>query len=338
MRKFPTAARILCSGIFFALAAASSAQAQAWLTFDVNGSTAVHPTAMIAGNTIVGYYLNSGSSTYSAFIRTSDGTVSAFDYYDDGSTKALSANKGGDTAGVVIDSSFNTQAFVRTAGGQFTVFSVNGARFSEATGITDKGWIAGDYTDPSTSKQMGFIRKPNGDITTFASPDGSNLAVLGINNKNSIIGTYGNHGYVRDSQGNMTTFRITANYVVPVAINTSGVIAGYYADTSGKIHGFVRPADGGNPKGFNPPVYTGVLEVTGMNDDSTVVGWSIDAQGLPHGFAVNADFKFATLNAPQGTNGTEIYAIGPDGKLAGYYHDANNDTHAVRANAAVTGF
>lgn len=337
MRRLPTAARILCGGIFLALTAASSAQAQAWLTFDVNGSTAVNPTAMIAGNTIVGYYLNPDSTTYSAFIRTSDGTVSAFDIFDDGSTKVLSANKNGDVAGSATDSSSNTQAFVRTADGQITQFTVNGASFTEATGITDRGWIAGDYIDPSTSKQMGFIRKPDGDVTTFAAPDGSNLAVRGANNKNSIIGTYGTHGYVRDANGSMTTFRITANYVVPVAINKSGVIAGYYADTNGKVHGFVRPADGSAPKGFNPPGYTGTLSVTGMNDTGIVVGWNNDGQNIPHSFALKGG-SFATLNVPQGVNGTVLTAVGPDGKMAGYYYDAENTAHAVRANAGTTGF
>jgi hypothetical protein len=336
MRHLQSTARILCSGICLALAAGSSAHAQAWLTFDVPEATTVSPVAITANNTIVGTYTMS-DSTAASFLRTSDGTLTAFNLVDGGSTQASSADRYDDIAGTV-SAVGGSQGFLRTADGQATLFSVGGATVTEATGLNDKGWIAGDYVDPSTSKRMGFLRKPDGGVKTFASPDGSDIAVRALNNKNTIVGTYGTHGFIRDAKGNITTFRLTANYIVPVAINNGGMIAGYYQDTSGKIHGFVRQSNG-TLSGFNAPSSANGNFVTGLNDSGIVVGWCKDSANLSHGFALDTSIsKSVPLNAPNGTNGTELLAIGRDGKMAGFYYDASNVAHAVRANAAQTGF
>jgi hypothetical protein len=334
MRKLHSA--ILSSGIVLALAA-SGAQAKPWKTFDVPNATVVTPTAYTAGNTIFGYYLNSDSTTWS-FIRTSDGTVTPFNLSDGGSTELLSANTSGDTAGTVFASG-GSQAFLRTADGNATLFGINGSSATEAKGMNDNDWIVGDYVDPSTSKQMAFIKRPNGKIETFAAPDGSNsITATAINNSYTVIGTYGSHGYFRDVNGNMTTFRITSTSLVPVAVNNSGAITGYYVDTNGNTHGFVRSA-AGNTSGFNAPNSGHGTFVTGMNDVGIIVGWCKDANNIPHGFALNtADTKFAALNAPDGVDGTQILAIDKTSKMIGLYFDADNTAHPVRANKGVTGF
>ncbi|MBV9991629.1 MAG: hypothetical protein JOZ72_10085 [Alphaproteobacteria bacterium] len=336
MRKSSSVVHVLCGGALLSLAAAGSAQAQAWLTFDVQGSAAVSPIAITrTGNTIVGYY-NTGTADAS-FLRTSDGVVSTFSLVDGASTRALSANRYNDIAGTVSPGP-TTQGFLRTADGLAVRFSVDGSSFTEATGINDKDLVAGDYTDTSTSKRNGFVRKPDGKVTTFASPDGTDVAVKAINNQGTVVGTYGTHGFYRNNQGVMTTFRITANYVVPVAINAGGAIAAYYADTSGKIHGLVRSSSGAL-QGFNAPNAANGSFPTGINDDGIVVGWCLDGQNVTHGFALNtATSKFAALNAPDGAKGTKLLAIGQDGKMVGFYTDAGGAQHAVRANAAITGF
>jgi hypothetical protein len=338
MRRLPTAFRLLSGGIFLALVAGSGAQAaKSWVTFDVPGATSLAPTAMGDTNTISGYYANS-DSTFGSFVRASNGALLTYNLSNDGgSTKALSANPGGDVVGVVSDGS-GAQAFLRTAAdGQTTTFSVSGASFTEATAINGADWVAGDYIDPATSKQMAYIHRPNGKVETFASPDGSAIAVNAINNQYVTVGTYGTHGYFRDNLGNMTTMRITANYIVPVAINATGAIAGYYNDNSG-THGFVRSA-AGVVHGFNAPSSAHGTFVTGLNDNGIIVGYTKDAEDVPHGFALNtATSKDVALDAPLGVNGTEILAIEKSGKMTGIYFDENNTAHGFRALATVTGF
>jgi hypothetical protein len=338
MRRLPSAFRFLSGGIFLALVAGSGAQAaKGWVTFDVPGSTSVTPTAMGDTNTISGFYADP-DSTDGSFIRASNGTLSTFNLSNDGgSTKALKANPSGDIVGVVSDNA-GSQAFLRTAAdGQATLFGVAGAKFTEATAINGSDWVAGDYIDPSTSQQMAFIHRPNGKVETFASPDGMAITVNGINNQYITVGTYGTHGYFRDNQGNMTTMRITANYIVPVAINAGGAIAGYYGDNSG-IHGFIRSA-AGVVHGFNAPSSAHGTFVAGLNDNGIIVGYTKDAEDVPHGFALNtATSKDVALDAPQGVNGTEILAIEKSGKMTGIYFDENNTAYGFRALSTVTGF
>ena len=327
----------LSGGVILALAACGGAQANPWKTFDVPGSTSVTPTAYTDGNTVFGYYGNP-DSTVSSFIKSPAGTVTTFNLADGGSTEILSANTGGDTAGTVFANG-GSQAFLRTADGNATTFGINGSSATEANGMNDNDWIVGDYVDPSTSKQMAFVQRPNGKTETFAAPDGSNsITATAINNSYTVIGTYGSKGYFRDVNGNMTTFRITSTSLVPVAVNNAGAIAGYYTDPNGAIHGFVRSA-AGNTSGFNAPNSGHGTFVTGMNDEGIIVGWCKDDNDIPHGFALNtADTKFAALNAPDGVNGTQILAIDKTGKMIGLYYDADNVAHPVRANQTVTGF
>ena len=65
-----------------------------------------------------------------------------------------------------------------------------------------------------------------------------------INNAGAIAGFYFDaelgHGFVLDRAGAITTFDpINSIYTNPVSISDSGVITGFYEDTSYAFHGFV---------------------------------------------------------------------------------------------------
>jgi predicted membrane protein len=55
-----------------------------------------------------------------------------------------------------------------------------------------------------------------------------------------------NHGFLRAPEGTITTFDApgAAQGTFPQQINPAGTIAGYYTDASSVNHGFVRAADG----------------------------------------------------------------------------------------------
>src|SRR5438552_16711540 len=71
------------------------------------------------------------------------------------------------------------------------------------------------------------------------------------------------------------------------SINDTGSIAGYYYDTSGKYHGFVRAADGTitpfDPSGSRE------TEAQSINGTGLIAGYYYDVNGAVHGFVRAAD-------------------------------------------------
>lgn len=114
-----------------------------------------------------------------------------------------------------------------------------------------------------------------------------------------------------------TTFDPTGSiYTYAVGINTSGTIAGYYEDSTGATHGFLRTSDG-TITAFDPTgsASTGVGSI---NDNGDVAGWYRDSSGTYLNFVRTNDGTITTFKA---TKGYEPDAIGINakGKVAGWY-------------------
>jgi hypothetical protein len=125
----------------------------------------------------------------------------------------MAINADGTIAGFVQDTNYLTPGFIRSLFGRFTTFDVPGAGMAPDTGqgtypwaINPAGAIAGDYLDASYVYH-GFLRTPDGKITTFDAPG---------------AGT-------GEGQG---------TYVQ--SIDSAGAITGYYVDAAGMAHGFLR--------------------------------------------------------------------------------------------------
>lgn len=114
-----------------------------------------------------------------------------------------------------------------------------------------------------------------------------------------------------------TTFDPSGSiYTYAVGINTSGTVAGYYEDSTGVTHGFLRMSDGTitvfDPKGSTS---TGVGSI---NDNGDVAGWYRDSTGTYLNFVRASDGSITKFSA---TNGYEPAAVGLNtkGKVAGWY-------------------
>ncbi len=141
-------------------------------------------------------------------------------------------------------------------------------------------------------------------------------------------------------------------------INTSGVIAGFYADsTYNAFHSYVRAKDGtitefdapgagavGKFPPFplsmwNPGTYAIAIDAVGA-----VAGFYVDSGIVKHGYLRTPDGAFTAIDAPNaGTaahQGTNAANMNVQGTIAGYYIDANNMQHGfVRTrDAAITEF
>jgi hypothetical protein len=142
---------------------------------------------------------------------------------------------------------FESGAFCQTYD-QIFVFAT---RWTVATSINEKGEIVGYYSNSFGGSQFTFVRAADGTITGFL-PPGPVVPIFGatafsINAAGAITGNVPeitgpsvviHHGYVRDPEGNFTTFDPPGSILtIPLSINAGGAITGYYNEANGVIHG-----------------------------------------------------------------------------------------------------
>src|SRR5262249_21425603 len=157
------------------------------------------------------------------------GTFITFDIPDaTNGTFPVGINPAGVITGTYFDASFVSHCFVRAKNGTITTFDVPGAVNGTEAGsgkvggppINQAGAITGTYFDANFVGH-GFLRAPDGGLTTFDVPGAVNgTSGQAINPEGVIIGFYtdasfANHGFVRTPDGTFTTFD------VPVAINAT---------------------------------------------------------------------------------------------------------------------
>lgn len=146
-----------------------------------------------------------------------------------------------------------------------------------------------------------------------------------INQWGAVVGTYLDatnvyHGFVRSPQGQFTTFEVPGadttpnsyNGTVAQGINDLGEIVGYYADTSGIAHGFLRSSWGTFMTFDVPGAAYGSIPVF-INLEGAVVGYSLDANSLFHAFLRRQDGTFAVFVGPGScTSGTSAGCYGSE--------------------------
>jgi uncharacterized membrane protein len=176
-------------------------------------------------------------------------------------------NNRGQVVGFYADAQGTWRSFVKDRQGRVTTFAVPGAQATLAAGINDRGQIAGTYYDPGftlgdgnpppSGTVHGFIRQPNGRITTIDLParfDGT--GVTDINDRGQLVGSYTDagappdrfapntrHGF-RWDRGRITRFDVPRSIATGAyGINDAGQITGAYADADGRNHGFLLQRD-----------------------------------------------------------------------------------------------
>jgi hypothetical protein len=163
---------------------------------------------------------NSGNFVDHDLIRSSDGKLTTFDVPGAGTGSyqgtgcpgcALGLNQLGAIAGTYIDANSVQHGFVRSPYGEITTFDAPSAGTGSYQGtgcpsdcpmsLNDWGAITGIYID-ANFVYHGYLRSPNGNITTF------------------------------DPVGSVFTWSS--------GLNDFGAITGYYADANNVYHGFLR--------------------------------------------------------------------------------------------------
>lgn len=218
------------------------------------------------------------------------------------------------------------------------------------------GVITGSYQD-TNSTFHGFVRSPEGTLTTFEAP-GADLGSFNgtapccINDLGAITGVYYDktgfsHGFVRSPEGKFTSFDVPGVGgfgSTPQAINLEGAIVGVYTDSNFSFHAFLRSPDGKFKTWIGPDACTGNGNegcfgsgASNINLFGIVVGGYEDDSGnfVHHSFVRSPDGKLKPFNVPaagtgsyQGT-GCPGCALGFNlwGAVAGTYIDSNSVQH-----------
>jgi hypothetical protein len=220
-------------------------------------------------------------------------------------------------------------------------------------GNNPAGAITGYYIDTRTVYH-GFLRTPDGTITSFDPPGSGTLkgssqgtVPLSINSLGEIVGQYQDenylyHGFLRAPDGTFTTIDSpgagTEAGLGTIAenIGPEGLIAGFYLDANNVYHGFVRARDGAITTFDAPGAGTGSQQGTlvtsteaGINREGAIIGWYIDSDNVYHGYLRSPDGStFTTIDGPDAAY-TILAGLTPAGAVAGYFGDASNVGHGL---------
>ena len=180
------------------------------------------------------------------------------------------------------------------AGGQFVTFDPPGSTLTSPQAIAPDGTIAGQYCDTAAcAAQFGFV---------------------------------GTHGFLRNPNGNFTTFDPPGStYTYVGSISTNGEIAGVYCSTAAcaPYHGFIRARDGTYTT-FDSPAGSGGINPgffgpspPGINPAGAVAGtyYAYVPNFTTHGFLRDKNGAFTTIDAPGAAGGTVVMDINPSGVI-----------------------
>jgi hypothetical protein len=349
--RFVFAASILLSLISTVALAGPQDPPVTYTTLDPPNATAAIVETVSANGTIAGYYFPSGSQQQQSFVISPTGTYRFYQIPFGYSTQVYAVNNVGSTTGDYFSQGGLAHEYARAGNGRVDYFDPPRARttFTSPGGINDFDELTGGHMD-SNFVHHGFVANLFGTLTVFDVPGATSTTGETINNTGVVAGIYfgtannAYHAFVRDQLGNITPFdapgagTTNAQGTSVQRINSTGQIAGYYADSSTVFHGFLRSPDGTFAI-FDAPdaAQTSGLGTiaTGINSAGQVVGYYLDSSELVHGFFRDQYGNITEFDDPDagGTGafeGTYAFGISNTGVIVGYYYDSNNLAHAYK--------
>jgi hypothetical protein len=227
-----------------------------------------------------------------------------------GSTTAMAF--GINSAGTVVGSDGNGNAFSLSRRGVLKTFIPTGGTSATAFGINDQGTIVGQYV--TSTATPGFIQVHGKSFVTINAPSGPNTVnAQGISDRRLVVGFYvgtdgQDHGFLVNARG-VTNGTLTgtaiADPTIPhvagepgatfvfsqvLGINDKGIAVGYYGDSTGSQHGFLYDTRTGQYTFLDDPSAAfsnngvEVTQITGITNSGEITGFYSDANGVFHGF------------------------------------------------------
>jgi hypothetical protein len=169
------------------------------ISFDPPGSTETTASSINANGAITGFYADAYLGGH-GFVRQLSGEIGSFDVPNSARTVPASINQTGAITGSYSALDGRIFGFLRDPQGNFTSFDPG--VFTYPTSINDEGWVTGYYLTGSYTSgtgtvsitgQHGFVRSPDGTITSFDPPfcvtSQSSIIPAGINQQGVITGS-----------------------------------------------------------------------------------------------------------------------------------------------------
>jgi len=290
-------------------------------TFDAPGASKVaglgtSPQSINNDGEIAGFFVSNPNAVRHGFLRHKDGTIATIDPEGSVGTVIQSINAQGQVTGNYVAGD-TAHAFLWNKDGTFTTFDPPDSYNTAPQDINENGDIIGYFGDVNNGLH-GFVRHKDGTFESFDAPDASHREGNGtfgmyINALGDITGYYnsgayrGLHGFIRHKDGTIMNFdppgAIADNaahqdqdgYLVrpvtgPMGINVDGEVAGYFGDSTGVSHAFLRHKNG-TFEVFDAPhasqTSDGGTLAQAMNKSGDIVGYFFsDPDAVIHGFLV----------------------------------------------------
>jgi YD repeat-containing protein len=271
-------------------------QDRKFTTFNDPNAFTPTPTVVNSSGVIAGYeFASSFPSPEQFFVRSPKGKITEFNLsplfpFNDPDIRMTGINARGEMVGFYSDTILTYVSFLRAPDGTITTVDLVGEGAYPGTFITainDAGVCTGSYTPDQSFNGTGFIRKPDGDITSFTVLNALGTYPEAINARGQVAGNWDDstsiHGFVRDRDGKITTIDAPgAQSTSVVGIDARGQVAGNFYDPAGKSHGFVREVDGTFTT-IDAPDATDTF-VVAINPRGEVIGNAAISIGASEGF------------------------------------------------------
>jgi hypothetical protein len=274
-------------------------------------------------------------------------------------------NNSGVVTGYYLDANNVFHGFARSPKGAYTSFDVPGADLTAQdfngtlpNAINDAGAITGVYYDIDNVAH-GFLRGPQGAMTTFDPPGSTATIPIALNLESDIVGYYVDQNnlfgaFLRRRDGTFLTWKDpnacnTVNTSTSPEfcggtgafnINVFGVIAATYMDMTYVGHGLMRYPNGHLKSYEVPGAGAGEEQGTscpgcsvGLNLFGTTAGYYTDSNNLQHVYLRNFNGQATTFDTPGdpslGTNCFSDCPLGLNdwGAVTGLYLDGNYVSH-----------
>ena len=256
-------------------------------------------------------------------------------------------NNNGDIVGTHIYSDGSARAFLDAGGSRTILEHPQAAGYTRAIGINDSQHVLGSYEN--SSQEIRYFLKTGSDYADLADyPGASSTDYTGINKSGQLrlVGYYKDasgvyaRGFIKTGSASSSSFEPPIEHpdADPAAcvisslcgtfltgINDLGHVVGYYRNSDGISHGFLR-----DDSGFTAiqPTGAGVgIHVTGINNSSEAVGYFWGSGENAHGFAfAKAGNRFEPFDHPGAAvegKGTYFTGINDSGRITGWYDDGD---------------
>jgi hypothetical protein len=193
-------------------------------------------------------------------------------------------------------------------------------------GLNNRGTIVTFGFDPDSGADVGAFYSASGLLTTFTVPGSFDTDARGVNNSDTVVGTYDTFGFpqeagfVRRADGGISTYLFPGSQVTEFdGINDAGTVLGFQFTSASNSGQFLLQRNGKVrsipvPAGHAP----GEIGWVALNNDETLLGSRFDATTGAISTLIAHDRTIETVDIP-GANDILPGTINNAGEVSGTY-------------------